>query len=245
MTSPGATAAPQQLAERHLPLVKSIALSIRELLPPSLELDDLISWGSQGLLEAAERYDPARGARFSTFAYYRIRGAMYDGLRLSGRLSRAEWVRVRALEHADDYLAQAAARDSATPAEARSRRSTRDTLGAVATHVAALTTIHLTSIEARRQPDLPDARAESAYERLDTLGLRPHLEEGLASLDDRERALIDLCYYEDKSLTEASRILGLSKSWASRIHGRAIRKLQLFFARRDVAVSAPVRKPTA
>lgn len=243
MTSPQDPSAPTQLAERHLPLVKSIALGLREQLPPSLELDDLISWGSQGLLEAAERYDPTRGATFSTFAYYRIRGAMYDGLRLSGRLSRTEWARVRALEHADDYLEQAAARDSAAPPEAQSNKTSQNTLRQVATHVAAITTIHITSLDARLHPDVPDARAENAYDAVDTIGLRPHLKQALTQLDERERALIDLCYYQDKSLAEAARTMHLSKSWASRIHGRAIHKMQHFFAKRDAAIPAPRTRP--
>ena len=70
----------QQRIEECQGMVRSLALSISRKLPPSVDLDDLIAYGQVGLGEAARDFDPARGNRFSTYAYYRIRGAIYDGL---------------------------------------------------------------------------------------------------------------------------------------------------------------------
>ena len=64
--------------------VRSIARKILRTLSSCIELDDLISYGMMGLLEAAERYDPKKGVSFTTFSYYRIKGAIYDGLRGMG-----------------------------------------------------------------------------------------------------------------------------------------------------------------
>ena len=71
---------PQHLIEHCQGMVRSLALSIHRKLPPRYELDDLISYGQVGLAEAAKDFDPRRGSQFSTFAYYRIRGAIYDGI---------------------------------------------------------------------------------------------------------------------------------------------------------------------
>ena len=68
----------KQLVEQHLSLVQAIARKVKKTIGRSIELDDLIAYGSKGLVEAAERYDARPGVAFSTFAYYRIRGAMFD-----------------------------------------------------------------------------------------------------------------------------------------------------------------------
>ncbi len=70
----------QKLMEGCQGLVKSLAWKIHRKLPPQVDLDDLISFGQVGLAEAARNFEPARGGKFITYAYYRIRGAIFDGL---------------------------------------------------------------------------------------------------------------------------------------------------------------------
>src|SRR5256885_17062497 len=69
------------LIAQHLSLVQSIAGKLKRSLGRAIDFEDLVGYGSKGLVEAAERFDPRQGAPFTTFAYYRIRGAMLDGLR--------------------------------------------------------------------------------------------------------------------------------------------------------------------
>src|ERR1700743_3326136 len=88
----------QQLGDGNVPFVRSIAGKVKEQLPREIEFDDLYNYGMQGLLEAAERYDRKHGVTFQTFAYYRVRGAMFDGLRNMGWLPRHEYQRVRFAE---------------------------------------------------------------------------------------------------------------------------------------------------
>lgn len=78
-----------QLVEENLPLVVKIAKKMRSRVPNDVELDDLISMGSIGLMASIEKYDPDRGIRFSTFASYAIRGRMFDYLREKDWLSRS------------------------------------------------------------------------------------------------------------------------------------------------------------
>ncbi len=80
-----------QLVEQHLPLVQAIARKVKKTLGARIELDDLVAYGAKGLVEAAERYDARPGVAFTTFAYYRVRGAMFDGLRTMGWYSRADY----------------------------------------------------------------------------------------------------------------------------------------------------------
>jgi len=74
------------LLEKYGPYVRSLASTVRRQFSAQLELDELIAYGQIGLLEAADRFDPKVGANFLTFAHYRIKGAIYDGLRKMGIL---------------------------------------------------------------------------------------------------------------------------------------------------------------
>src|SRR6476620_4635476 len=96
------------LAEQYMPYVRSIAGKIKKTVAKEIEFEDLVEYGMIGLLEAADRYDPSHGANFMTFAYYRIRGAIYDGLRGMGWMSRSEYAKARFEEKANNYSAQAA-----------------------------------------------------------------------------------------------------------------------------------------
>src|SRR5581483_3068267 len=83
----GATAHPpvvgnrEEVLRRHLPLVRRVVQRLAARKPPHIELDDLVSWGIVGLLDAMTKYDPRKEASFSTYAQFRIRGAILDHLR--------------------------------------------------------------------------------------------------------------------------------------------------------------------
>src|SRR5262252_4941916 len=70
-----------EVLRRYLPLVRRVVQRIASRKPPHIELDDLVSWGIVGLLDAMEKYDPCKEALFSTYAQFRIRGAILDHLR--------------------------------------------------------------------------------------------------------------------------------------------------------------------
>ena len=74
-------AKPTSLVPAHMTLVKFIAQRMQARLPPNVEVDDLIQWGTLGLLDAIRKFDPERDNKFKTYAEFRIRGAMLDGLR--------------------------------------------------------------------------------------------------------------------------------------------------------------------
>ena len=80
-----------RLIEEHLGYVRALAIQLKkEIAAKALDLEELVAYGSRGLVEAAERFDPDRGVAFSTFAYYRIRETIFDELRQTGWLSRSQ-----------------------------------------------------------------------------------------------------------------------------------------------------------
>jgi RNA polymerase sigma factor for flagellar operon FliA len=220
-----------QLIEQHLSLVQAIAHKVKKSLSTSIDVEDLIGYGSKGLVEAAERFDPRQGVAFSTFAYYRVRGAMYDGLRTMGWYSRADYARYRAEERANEYLQSQADREGAARAGGAAVNAAGDaagTLAEVATVLGGVATVHITSMDAAIH--VADDRLPPPDAQLEMRELTGRLREALTQLPEKERRLMELYYLGDKNLEEAGREMGLSKSWACRLHARAVELLRIAMA---------------
>jgi RNA polymerase sigma factor for flagellar operon FliA len=217
----------QRLVEEHIPFVRSIARRLREQMP-AIEFDDLVAFGMQGLVEAAQRYDERHGAVFTTFAYYRVRGAMFDGIRTMGWLPRNEYARLRFEERANAYLEnvttrEAGARDSqkaateedagASPVE-QQVRELADALSGVAT-------VFVTLMSMPQEEGLVDDQP-GAHELLEQHQLGARVRRALSKLPDKERRLIEAYYFGDQTLEQVGAGMGLSKSWTSRLHARAV-----------------------
>ncbi len=210
-----------QLVEQHLHLVHAIAAKLRGRLCKTMEPGDLVGYGTQGLVEAAKKYDPKHGVAFGTFAYYRIRGAMFDGMRTMAWYSRSDYARFRAEERENEYLRNAADRDGAeraarTPAAADKGELLED----IADLLGGVAAVHIASIQAA--DDLADDRFQAADDLAASAEERARVRQALDTLPKKERQLMELYYFADMSLDSAGAKLGLSKSWASRLHARAI-----------------------
>src|SRR5438046_1214586 len=134
-----------QLVEQHLGLVQAIARKLKKTLGARIDYDDLVAYGSKGLVEAADRFDARPGVAFTTFAYYRIRGAMFDGLRTMGWYSRADYARYRAEERANEYLQSHAERAAAGEAPA-ARPDAAGALAEIAEILGGVAAIHRTTL---------------------------------------------------------------------------------------------------
>lgn len=220
----------KRLVEEHLGYVRALATKERARLGPSVDLDELVAYGSQGLVEAAERFEPARGMSFVTYAHYRIRGAIFDGLREMGWLGRSEYARLRAEERANAYLDNLAQREAG--ATGKPATTIEEDVAELRDAVAGLAAVFVTSLEgapaaAQQVPD-PAARPD---EQLAAVQVRERVRAAVARLPAKERTLVEGYYYQDRKLEEAGAALGLSKSWASRLHARAVDLLKAELAR--------------
>lgn len=215
----------KRLVEEHLTLVEQIAASIKKALPPEVEKAELIALGREGLTDAALRYDPRRGVSFTTFAGYRVKGAIFDGIRKNAYLGRSEYARNRELlqfrARANEYLAERAEEETPTSVEAAVEDAER--------YATDLTTIYISSLNAYEDAglDLAFAPEPDPEEQLSTHQQLDLLKTARASLDPKEAELLRLHYDEGLSLAETARRLGISKPWASRLHARAIQSLAL------------------
>ena len=210
-----------QLVQENLSLVEQVARKLKRQITARIDFDDLVGYGSKGLIEAADRFDPKHGVAFSTFAYYRIRGAMLDGLRTMGWYSRADYARYRAEERANEYLQNQSDREgAAAEAGAPPNASLEKTLSGVAELLGGVAAVHITSLEAAN--GVADDKIPSADVLLDMGTLGSRAREALKTLPERERQLMELYYFGEKNLEEVGAVMNLSKSWACRLHARAI-----------------------
>ena len=243
---PTTTTDKKRLVAENLAYVRAIAARIKEQLPKEIEFDDLVAYGTQGLLEAAERYDGRHGASFTTFAYYRVRGAIFDGLRGMGWLPRGEYARVRFEERAAAYLANLADRDEGAEQFGDGRgRALEDDVRDLAHALGGVAAVFVTSLDLDDESSMRD-EAPHPQERLERREIEATLVAALAEMPEKERRLVEMYYFEDKTLEEAGHALGLSKSWASRLHARAIDLLKQGLrnaAPDDVPPPAPERPP--
>jgi len=213
-----------ELAARHLDLARRAAALYYPRVRQHVDLQELTQMASVGLAEAASRFDPTAGASFRTFAWYRVQGAILDGLRRMSNLPRAVWAQINLLRATADYLeAQAnradVARDQAPGASTADQlREVRAALGAIRTmYVVALDEAPVEAIRAEDQ--LPDEQLARAQR-------HAQVQAALTRLPEKERALMHKHYVEGKTLLDAGLELGMSKSWASRLHARAVDQLR-------------------
>ena len=218
-----------QLFQENQPLVRGLAWQIHRQLPARFDIDDLIAYGQLGLAEAARDYDPERAGKFSTFAYYRIRGAILDGLgKLSG-VSRALCRRIRQERGADEAIN---AVEGATPNDqsvADSAAWFRQLAGslAVSSLIANSTDEEIGVENADFEPTRIMMRREAAE----------ILNELIGALPEEASRLIRATYFEGCTLQEAGSRIGISKAWASRLHAKALQ--QLAFGLRQHGIDQP------
>ena len=210
-----------------LALVEIIARQILRTLGSVAELEELLSFGREGLWDAARRFDESRGVPFRGYANFRVRGSIIDGVRASSRLSRRTHERLNGLQAAA-RVSEGAFDDVSAPrapgyGPADAEQALNDHLAAMATAMAAgliAPTAHgdageRTLVETADNP-------EQAYGQVQLLGL---IRTAIADLPHEEAELVRRHYLEGARFDHVAEELGLSKSWASRLHTRALTRL--------------------
>jgi len=192
-------------------MVRALAVRLRRELSLAGELEDLVAYGFGGLLEAKRKFDESRGVRFKTYAYHRVRGAMLDGVRKMAPLPKRAAEEVRAHERCAPTAAP-------SPLDRAFMRISASLTSASPLH----------GRYGDQSPESILLRQESIV-----CVLR-----ALERLPERHRVLIRRRYFEGCTLDEVARELGVSKSWASRLHGQALAKLRAELGRGECQNSA-------
>lgn len=220
---------PETLERFHaeLELVNIIASQVSRNLGRGVEFDDLLSAGREGLLDAARRYDAARGIPFRAYANFRVRGAILDGVRHMSALPRRAYERLAAMEAAASVSEGEAQFAFARPAQSMSEEEAEGCLDEQLAVMATAAAIGIVTEALRNEAGEAaeahlDASPEVAYSQAEVAA---KLRSAVAELAQVERDVISRHYFGAEGMEHIARDMNVSKSWVSRIHTRAIARL--------------------
>ena len=236
--APVLTSDQERVLLEHLPIVRFLARRIHERLPQHVDIEDLVSAGVVGLMDAFAKFDPEKKVQFRSYAQFRIRGAILDSLRTLDWSPRELRRKGRAVEEAIRVLT---ARLGRAPGENEiavemgiGLEEYQQLLGDL--KGLEIGTLHLERSENSGEEELayvPGRPEEDPLFRCLRGELEERLSEAIANLPDRERLVMTLYYYEEMTMREIGLALGVVESRVSQVHASAV--VHLRAALRDLA----------
>lgn len=218
----------EQLIIKYMPLVKLVAGRMAIYFGGNVEYDDLVSYGSIGLLDAIEKFDSQKGVKFETYAYTRIKGAIIDCVRNQDFLPRS--IRQKAKEIEKAYVE--IEREGKTPTDhevAKRVGISVDELQKLQERISSGMIISLDGFLEQNYESkiggLEDFVSQPEHF-IENEELKEVLRQQIDNLMENERMVIVLYYYEELSIKEIAKVLGVSESRVSQLHTRALLKLR-------------------
>lgn len=231
------------LVEYYLPFVRNIALGvIRKIRPGVVDLDDLISDGSIGLIHAIEQFDPGRGIKFETYALPVVRGAVYNGVRSLDWVPERTREKARALQKAMDNFSITMGREGT---EAEIAEQLNMETSEVYNLIADMGCVYLLSLDQPLASDdddsvisdfVEDSNGEASFQEIEFAEQRAALFEAIDSLPERDAKIIRMHYFSGCSFERIASEIGITKQRVSQLHSRIIRQLRKSLSGLDVAV---------
>jgi len=247
-SSPGLTVEQEKILLEHLPVVRFLARRIHERLPQHVDIEDLVSAGVVGLMDAFAKFDPEKKVQFRSYAQFRIRGAILDSLRTLDWSPRELRRKGRAVEEAIRALT---ARMGRAPGESEiaaelgvSLEEYQQLLGEL--KGLEIGTLHMERNEESGDEELayvPGKPEEDPLFRTLKSELQERLTEAITHLPDRERLVMTLYYYEEMTMREIGLALGVVESRVSQVHASAV--VHLRAALKDLASHGAFEKAGA
>ena len=224
-----------RLLLEHLPTVRYLARRIHERLPQHVELDDLISAGVVGLIDAFSKFDHSKKVQFKSYAQFRIRGAILDSLRTLDWSPRELRRKGRAVEEAIRSVTQRLGR---APSEPEIAAEMELTLNEFQQLLGDLKGLEIGSLHMERTEDsgdqelayIPGSPEEDPLFRCLKGELKQRLIDAIDELPERERLVLTLYYYEELTMKEIGLTLGVVESRVSQIHSAAVLRLRVALA---------------
>ncbi|NCD25510.1 MAG: FliA/WhiG family RNA polymerase sigma factor [Deltaproteobacteria bacterium] len=218
-----------QIARAFAPRIKVIALHLKAKLPGHIELGDLISAGTLGLMEALGKFQPNLGIRFESFAESRVRGAMLDELRRMDWFSRGLRQKIKKLEHVireyEQEHGQAPSRQDLEKITGQETSELENTLEALNTQVVlSLDSIQENFVTNKGEDSFQEPSSVVALQ--DIIDKLAHL---INRLSQREQLVLSLYYTEELNMKEVALTLEVTEGRVSQIHSQALAKLKKMF----------------
>jgi RNA polymerase sigma factor for flagellar operon FliA len=222
-----------ELIMEYAPLIRFIAQKIAIRLPSHIELDDLISSGVIGLMDAIEKYDPKRDNKFKTYAEFRIRGAILDELRAQDWVPRSVRDKAKMLDKTIVELESQLGR-TATDEEVAGKLSiSMEEFYDLINQVRPVSVLSIDEASTFSSVDkmsilnlLESCKINNPLNQLKIKTVKAIVTKSIEDLPERQRLVLSLYYYEDLNLKEIGRILRVTESRVSQLHAQAITRLR-------------------
>ena len=224
----------EAVIKEYAPMVKYVANRIAMRLPPHVEVDDLISVGVLGLIDAIDKYDSTRGAKFKTYAEFRVRGAILDELRSMDWVPRSVRQKASSMDGVVQKLQNKLGRRPEDDEVAEEMGVSLDELFTTLNETKSMPILSLEDLgiakESGEQQSLLDCLAgkndadPQTYLRL--VELKEIIAKAIDTLPEKERLMISLYYYEELTMKEIGGVLGITESRVSQIHSKAVFRLR-------------------
>lgn len=223
----------QDIIQEYASLVKFVAQKIAVRLPANIELDDLMSAGVIGLMDAIDKYDPGRDNKFKTYAEFRVRGAILDELRAQDWIPRSMREKAKNIERSFTKLEQKLGRSATEEEVAKDLGMPIQDFQATLHQCKSVSLLSLDEVGSFSNGDrksllglLEAGKDTNPMVQLAGSELREQLAESIEDLPEKQRMVLSLYYYEDMNLKEIGQILEVTESRVSQLHTQAVIRLR-------------------
>ncbi len=223
-----------EIVREYAPMIKYVANRIALRLPPHIEVDDLISVGVLGLIDAIEKYDPSRGAKFKTYAEFRVRGSILDELRSLDWVPRSVRQKASEVDQASRRLQGQLGRPPEDEELAEELGVSLDDFFTTLNDTRSMPMLSLDDLgiakDSGEQQSLLDCLAGKSdadpHMQLRLTELKQIIAKAIDTLPEKERLMISLYYYEELTMKEIGEVLSITESRVSQIHSKAVFRLR-------------------
>ena len=218
---------------KYLPLVKYVAGKMMFSLPSSVDYNDLLSAGIMGLIGALERFNPDQGVKFETFVLPRIKGAILDELRTLDWAPRSLRSKARMVEKVSERLEKELSRPATNQEIADRLNMDVNEYAGVLRDVTKASLLSLDGSKGEESDNInsmydliENTQAENPHQSIEHEEMKKLLVEAIEDLNEHEKVVMALYYYEELTLKEIGQVLNITESRVSQIHSKAIEKLK-------------------
>jgi RNA polymerase sigma factor for flagellar operon FliA len=217
-----------ELIVRYSHLVKQVVYRLGFAYHSAIDVDDLISYGIIGLIDALEKYDPSKQVKFETYAYFRIRGAIIDELRKQDWVPRSLRQKAKKIERTIDLIESKLGRQAKDEEIAQYLSISVDKLQNIMGELHSSIIFSLDEQIVERAGTIKAISNESGdpQQLIGTKEVKEILGHAIDELPERENKIISLYYFDELTLKEIGLVLGISESRVSQLHTRALMKLK-------------------
>ncbi len=224
----------EELIMKYSPLVQYVANRLAGRLPPNITAEDLIGPGIIGLIDAVEKFDPAKKIRFKTYAEFRIRGAMLDELRSLDWVPRSVRKKATELEKTIEKLEAEFGRPPEDEEIASAMNLSMTEYYKLLDKTRGVTFLDIEAIR-RRMPDssdddlfdlIADDGESDPFDKLNLKEVKDILVECIKTLPEKEKLVVSLYYFEELTMKEIGEIMGYTESRISQMHTKAVMRMR-------------------